>query len=1199
MQSTNDEIIPPSPVLDKLKRKKRKSTNRKKQTPILSLNSKKKASAEQSDRTIDDDDTPIIIDLLTPEVDADENLGSKVTNILYDGLTNDDDAVIPVVDDFDMLHEARLLEEADENDMRNVVAVRTRPATKLLTSVKDLIDAQSVNIYESDAHVEADDIFDENLVFSEWQIPFDRDKSMSPPRTGSFVPNNAAQTIEAVKSNDELTIAQSIRRDFNCDNISSDEEPDRTPPVILIRRQNPKTYHRPAHRIPQRKTLIFPNSQCESNKSLDADDIQCKTNDESIDIDFDLDSSRQIKENISSLSAFFTQPENYKLDFSADLSQPDFDDQPELAASQLTAKKNDDHQIHDFFDKNDDDLMLSSFKTPANMKKKRKRDLMAEQSTLSTPSTSKHSANADVLSETQISRGPKRLRFDECVESEDLAGFESVEVNANRNIGFSTANGQTIQMSTSAKQRTMNVFADIDAECTALVEKSNRSGTNSIKAKYPVAGYVDAEKIESAADNPRNRPVQTNAFQTAGRSTDFRTANRSNDFQLANRSGGFQAAGSSACFKAAGSSAGFKAAGSSVGFQTARGSKVNMNKSILHGAMKMFGENFEDLDSNQHGDESTNDINALPLESPAIKQMTGFRTAGRSNDSATVVSSDGLRMAGRAPAFQKPNQPTGFQTAGGSKVKMNEAVLRNAMQMFGESFGDLDNNQNDEPHRHENDSHDREAALMTFPKANEPVAFQTANQPAGFQTARGNKVKMNDAARRSAMTFFGEEFNDIDVNEPHVNGPLHPKQQPKASGFATAGGSNIKISETNRQKHAQIFDDIDRNIPNGPKPMNSPLVCRTPMNKQMQRAKMFATSTPMAHDNRMAEHMANLSPVTPINRTKRNNAVEHDDLDLNYDEISNLFEDYQPSPLGRQNLSEAIPIGHGQNDIDVDVLNIAESIKMERREATVMQQAECLKKPSQIYPNMGTLSLRKILNAKQPLNQIDCPGKYSVEQLKAFGLPMNVIHVSADNVIKFKFDMWHYYENELCRTNVKGINMSDDMLLIMDDKSRAGFTELTNAFLSCKNVDPKLIPDQWIANAIKWIIIKLAGLERSYPNGNAGKCLTPENVLLQLKYRYDREIDRVERPAIRKIVEQDDTAMKRMVLFVNRVIQKNLEYTLELSDGWYSIGTTPLDVMLTKAVQSGKITVGTKLVVQGAELVGCEEPCHPLEVRFT
>jgi len=44
-------------------------------------------------------------------------------------------------------------------------------------------------------------------------------------------------------------------------------------------------------------------------------------------------------------------------------------------------------------------------------------------------------------------------------------------------------------------------------------------------------------------------------------------------------------------------------------------------------------------------------------------------------------------------------------------------------------------------------------------------------------------------------------------------------------------------------------------------------------------------------------------------------------------------------------------------------------------------------------------------------------------------------------------------------------------------------------------------------------------------------------LLLQLKYRYDREIEHCHRSAIRKILERDDSPARRLVLCVARVIK--------------------------------------------------------------
>lgn len=51
--------------------------------------------------------------------------------------------------------------------------------------------------------------------------------------------------------------------------------------------------------------------------------------------------------------------------------------------------------------------------------------------------------------------------------------------------------------------------------------------------------------------------------------------------------------------------------------------------------------------------------------------------------------------------------------------------------------------------------------------------------------------------------------------------------------------------------------------------------------------------------------------------------------------------------------------------------------------------------------------------------------------------------------------------------------------------------------------------------------------------------LTPTRVVMELKYRYDREIDRSERSALRKILEKDDVVTKRMVLCVSSIIEVN------------------------------------------------------------
>ena len=113
---------------------------------------------------------------------------------------------------------------------------------------------------------------------------------------------------------------------------------------------------------------------------------------------------------------------------------------------------------------------------------------------------------------------------------------------------------------------------------------------------------------------------------------------------------------------------------------------------------------------------------------------------------------------------------------------------------------------------------------------------------------------------------------------------------------------------------------------------------------------------------------------------------------------------------------------------------------------------------------------------------------------------------------------------------------------------------------------------------------------------------------------YDVEVDHSRRPALRKITERDDTAAKTMVLCVCGVVRPGLDPhrpsrpadhqtptpsstplgVVWLTDGWYTI-RAQLDGPLTAMLHRGRLVPGGKLMVYGAELVGSQDGCSPLE----
>ncbi|CAN6467440.1 unnamed protein product [Victoria cruziana] len=164
---------------------------------------------------------------------------------------------------------------------------------------------------------------------------------------------------------------------------------------------------------------------------------------------------------------------------------------------------------------------------------------------------------------------------------------------------------------------------------------------------------------------------------------------------------------------------------------------------------------------------------------------------------------------------------------------------------------------------------------------------------------------------------------------------------------------------------------------------------------------------------------------------------------------------------------------------------------------------------------------------------------------------------------------------------------------------------------------------EWTANHYKWIVWKLAALERCYPGQVGGKLLTAANVLEELKYRYEREVNHGHRSAIKKILEGDAVCSSMMILCISAVHYRpykkieTLDKTevtsrsstsiddlgnpvkhevakIELTDGWYSVNAV-LDVPLSRQFALGKLFIGQKLRVCGASLCGWVAPVSPLE----
>ncbi|CAH8578713.1 unnamed protein product [Heterobilharzia americana] len=168
-----------------------------------------------------------------------------------------------------------------------------------------------------------------------------------------------------------------------------------------------------------------------------------------------------------------------------------------------------------------------------------------------------------------------------------------------------------------------------------------------------------------------------------------------------------------------------------------------------------------------------------------------------------------------------------------------------------------------------------------------------------------------------------------------------------------------------------------------------------------------------------------------------------------------------------------------------------------------------------------------------------------------------------------------------------------DFTVIPDKFGCVGKQEIVNAFLSCPQIHSNLVSFGWIDNHYSQIMWKIGTIALLYSDLSttllSDYCI-PSHVLNELHYRYDREIEGCQRSALRKIVEQDDTAARRLILCVSYLEVSEKCVKACLTDGWYQISWNP-DPMLITLIKAGKIRVGSKLVTAGAELITTDPLC--------
>ncbi|EFC49856.1 predicted protein [Naegleria gruberi] len=231
------------------------------------------------------------------------------------------------------------------------------------------------------------------------------------------------------------------------------------------------------------------------------------------------------------------------------------------------------------------------------------------------------------------------------------------------------------------------------------------------------------------------------------------------------------------------------------------------------------------------------------------------------------------------------------------------------------------------------------------------------------------------------------------------------------------------------------------------------------------------------------------------------------------------------------------------------------------------------------------------VHVKRRINTLGICEQLPIEKIKREGVSQYSITMTSISAKTFKFNL-----NDFKVSN----EMIEAIVSLNGNKRVVNFgSEEYERLLVHFGAKTSVVKTDWVENHYRWIVWKLASLDRTFPNDKSFPFLTPEKVLGQLIYRYNVEFCKGKRSCLKMIAEKDIPPGQFMVLMVSSLSNNDNDMeeckTIELSDGWYSM-KAKLDEQLSRYLEWCKIRIGQKLRIVGASFVENFEPAPPLEL---
>jgi len=433
-----------------------------------------------------------------------------------------------------------------------------------------------------------------------------------------------------------------------------------------------------------------------------------------------------------------------------------------------------------------------------------------------------------------------------------------------------------------------------------------------------------------------------------------------------------------------------------------------------------------------------------------------------------------------------------------------------------------------------------------------------------FTTGAGAPVVVSEDAMRRARSMFGGEGTpgiDRDVEDGVMKGAPTPK-----SLFQTGGGANIQVSDEAMRRARALFDEPPKSSKSSPTPGGT-FAFQTAAGKTLEISD-DATRRARALFSGMDENDAS-AVNTPIQRMRHASPFPQSSYKTpaSLPAMRRVMKTPTPPPGGGGAGGFTPPMKRGgftppRAGAGASKLAPASAQALKRRRAPAVAVHDLF-------------AARERMGARAPLRTF-------------FNglLPHQASPVFVDACVR-----------TLNADNAKSLRLPSV------DRGLVGWREIRQSMIK-SGADDALLTNEWTANAYKWIVWTHGCIARAFPEKHAFGILSESAVTRRMLYRYEREINRAERPHARNILERDENPGAPAVFVVSAIrsmtsasafgVAASVPTTceIEITDGWYGLRAS-LDASLTRRVREGKIRVGCKLFCVGAELRGVQEAVSP------